>query len=377
MKKKDINSETFFSLLRAGLWADAGTADSRMHGFAEPVDWDKVYQLAEEQSVLGVLLAGIEHSEVKPPQEVLLQIIGEVQIIEQENKAMNHFIAEMVERLRNNDIYALLLKGQGIAQCYARPLWRSSGDVDLFLNDSSYTVAKKLLLPIASSIEPEEIKGKHLGMTIDSWVVELHGTLHCGISRRINKVLDELQHDVFYGGSARSWFNGKTHVFLPGADIDAIYVFTHFLNHFYKGGLGVRQVCDWCRLLWTYRESLNHEVLESRIRKAGLMSEWKAFGAFAVEYLGMPPRAIPLYSSDAKWKRKADKISAFILDVGNMGHNRDMSYFGKYPYFIRKACSLGRRCSDLICHARIFPLDSLRFFPRIMFVGFRSALRRE
>lgn len=30
--------------------------------------------------------------------------------------------------------------------------------------------------------------------------------------------------------------DGKTQVFLPGADEDVVYVFTHFLGHFYKGG---------------------------------------------------------------------------------------------------------------------------------------------
>ena len=109
----------------------------------------------------------------------------------------------------------------------------------------------------------------------------------------------------------------------------------------------------------------------------GLVSEWKAFGAFTVDYLGMPVDAMPLYSADAKWKKKADKICTFILAVGNMGHNRDMSYFEKYPYLIRKSVSMGRRIGDLINHARIFPLDSLRFFPRIMFNGVRSAIRGE
>ena len=107
------------------------------------------------------------------------------------------------------------------------------------------------------------------------------------------------------------------------------------------------------------------------------MSEWKAFGAFAVEYLGMPIEAMPFYSADSQWKHKADKICSFILEVGNMGHNRDSSYFQKYPYVIRKACSFGRRVSNLCRHARIFPLDSIRFLPYIMFNGLRSAIRGE
>lgn len=70
--------------------------------------------------------------------------------------------------------------------------------------------------------------------------------------------------------------------------------------------------------------------------------------------------------SSKRFDKKADKIMEFILKAGNMGHNRDMSHFRKKPYIVRKCVSMGRRVSDLIYHARIFPLDSLRFFPRIM-----------
>lgn len=44
-------------------------------------------------------------------------------------------------------------------------------------------------------------------------------------------------------------------------------------------------------------------------------------------------------------------------------------YYSKYPYVIRKAVSLGRRCGDIWRHAMIFPLDSMRFFPMIVWNG--------
>ena len=380
IQESSIN--TFFALVRAGLWADAGYTETRNHGCVDSVDWDEVYQLAEEQSVIGVAIAGVEqlrnaNVNLNINQELLLQWIGEVQMLELQNQAMNGFVAELIEKLRAEEINTLLVKGQGIAQCYERPLWRCCGDVDLFLSDDNYNRAKGLLVPIASEVEKEYVREKHLGMTIDGFVVELHGTLYSGLSSKIEKGLDEIKSTVFYEGKVRTWMNDRTQVFLLNADEDVVYVFTHMLQHFFKEGLGLRQVCDWCRLLWTYKESLNHGLLESRIRKMGLLSEWKAFGAFAMEYLGMPKEAMPLYSADTKWKRKADKICAFILEVGNMGQNRNMSYFEKYPYLIRKVCSMGRRCGDLIRHARIFPLDSLRFFPRIMLNGLRSAVRGE
>ena len=350
------------------------------------VDWDDVYRLAEEQSVQGLVLQGIEwfknHNDnsnhnVNIPQVLLLQWIGEVQIIKQRNKEMNVFIADMIEKLRKNDIYTLLVKGQGIAQCYEKPLWRCSGDVDLFLSEDNYTKAKALLLPLASSVDEEYVREKHLGMTIDGWAVELHGHLYSGLSSRVEKELDALQQDTFCRGEVRSWMNGKTHIFLLKVENDAFYVFTHILQHFYKEGVGLRQVCDWCRLLYTYKDSMNYGLLESRIKRAGLMSEWRCFATLAVEYLGMPVDAMPFYSNSLKWKKKADRIMEFMLKSGNMGHNRDMSHFSKYPYLIRKCVSMSRRVSDMINHTKIFPLDSLRFFPRIMFNGAKSAMRGE
>ena len=105
------------------------------------------------------------------------------------------------------------------------------------------------------------------------------------------------------------------------------------------------------------------------------MSEWKAFGAFAVDYLGMPSEALPIYSDNNRWKRKADKILDFVMMAGNFGHNRDMSYQSKYPYVIRKFFSMRMRIIDLIRHSRIFPLDSLKFFPKIISDGVSSAIK--
>ena len=335
-------------------------------------------QLAEEQSVVGLIVAGIEHiADTKPQKKDVLQFIGRTVQLEQRNQAMNYFIGVLVEKMREAGITVLLVKGQGVAQCYERPLWRSCGDVDFLLDEENFGKALEYLTPLAQHVDREESYSRHIGMTIDPWIVELHGSLRCGLSVRMDKGIDGLQEDCFLKGNVRTWANGETSVFLPGEDNDILFIFTHFLKHFYKGGIGLRQICDWCRLLWTYREQIDVVLLEKRLKAMGLISEWKAFGAFAVVYLGMPVEAMPLYSADAKWKCKAARISSFIMEVGNFGHNRDTSYYSKYPFLVRKTISMGWRIGDLFRHARIFPLDSLRFFPKLMYDGVRSAVKGE
>ena len=414
-QKNYYNNGALFALLRVGLFPDLWLRSLRSTSYAKAkehggrdmandssfdgVDWENVYQLAQEQSVLGLALAGIERYKnlnanlnLNISKVLLLQWIGEVQVIEKQNKDMNAFIAELIEKLRKEDIYAILVKGQGIAQCYEKPLWRSSGDVDLLLSKDNYEKAKAFLHPLGDITEPEEANKKHFAMQIEQWTVELHGTLHVGLSARADRMLDNVQYDVFHRGEVRSVAldvndslndNGTTksfksvQVFLPAENEDVVYVFAHILQHFYKGGIGLRQICDWCRLLYTYRDSLNYGLLEQRIKRTGLMSEWKAFYNLASRYLGMPDFGSGLTIHDSRFDKKADRIMEFVLKSGNMGHNRDMSHFSKYPYLIRKCISMCRRIGDLINHARIFPLDSLRFFPRIMFNGLRSAMRGE
>ena len=340
MVNYNINIQVLFELVKAGLWEK----EARLSAYSK-IDYDEVYFLAEGQDVLGLVAAGFEHlSDVKPPQDVVLQFVGQTLQIEQRNVAMNKFIADVVEKMRMADIYTLLLKGQGVAQCYERPLWRSSGDVDLFLSETNYLRAKNFLLPMSSGNKPERQYSKEMGLSIDPWYVEIHGTQRTGLSMRVDLAVDDVQRDVFDNGNVRSWTNGDTQVFSPSANNDVFFVFTHFIKHFYNEGMNLRQVCDLCRLLWTYRTVIDRKMLYNRLYQAGLMSEWYVFAAFAVNYLGMPEDAMPLYNPATKWSKKAIRLVNVII-------NGDAAKKLKYVFSI----------------ARIFPANTVRFSPCIFF----------
>ena len=142
----------------------------------------------------------------------------------------------------------------------------------------------------------------------------------------------------------RSWDNNGTLVFLPAPTEDVFFVFTHFIKHFYKERMSLRQLCDWCRLLWTYRAEISVDWLGQYLCRAGLMKEWQAFGALAVEYLGMPTEAMPFINlnDDVDLNKKAHKLMEFILG----------GYFGN-------------KVKDTLRIAKIFPWKALRYSPSI------------
>ena len=334
------NQQAFLELVRAGLWEK----DAHLSQYGD-VDYSEVLRLAEEQAVVGLVAAGLEHVvDVKIPQVWALQFAGQTIQIEQRNQAMNQFIADLVAKMRDANIFTLLVKGQGIAQCYERPLWRTSGDIDFLLSVDNYNKAISFLKKQYTNNKNGGNYSRETAFYSDQWMIEVHGTLRTCLASKIDKAVDDVQRDVFYGGVVRTWDYEGTTVFLPAADEDVFLVFTHFIKHFYKeGGVTLRQMCDWCRLLWTYHNSVDNNELQNRLKRAGLLGEWKAFASFAVDYLGMPAAAMSLYCDGREWEKKAEKILAFILKGGEWHKVRDTIAVGK-----------------------IFPMSVLRFAPGIL-----------
>lgn len=340
MQSLDNNTQAFLALVRAGLW-ETGV---RLSHF-ESIDYSRVLTLAEEQSVVGLVAAGLEHvADVRVPKVDVLQFVGQTLQLEQRNEAMRQFTAVAVEKMRKNGLNPLLVKGQGIGQCYERPQWRTSGDIDFFFSKEDYPKAVEFFTSWSKNVVQDSHYTKSFGVVIEPWFIEIHGTLRSTLSSRQIKEIDAVQEDTFRNGKFRIWKNGDTDIFLPEANNDLIFVFTHFVRHFYKEGVCIRQICDWCRLLLTFRNSIDKELLAERIEWMDLNDEWHAFASLAVDYLGMVENAMPLYEKDEKWHVKGEKILDYILNV-------------------RKSCKIGQT----VTVAKIFPRNTMKFLPSILF----------
>ena len=147
---------------------------------------------------------------------------------------------------------------------------------------------------------------------------------------------------------------------------DIIFVFTHLLQHFFQGGVLLRQVCDWTRLLWIYRESIDRDLLQERLEEMRLMSEWEVFATMAVDFLGCPSLALPFYRDSEIVRRRVSRAVDVIFNTGST----DDSYKKEAPTLKRKLITIWRQFLGTFTFIRIFPLDSLRFLGYFFVVGF-------
>lgn len=363
----------FLELLRAGLWETKASLIQYNN-----VNYSEVLRLSEEQAVVGLIAAGIEHvGDDKAPQEDILQFVGQTLQLEQRNAAMNHFLSQMVARLRNVGIDTLLVKGQGVAQCYERPLWRACGDIDFFLNEVNYQKAKDYLLPLSSIYHQELRSERHLLMTINSWPVELHGNLPCHLSRKVDDFLQSIQEETLNKGNVRLWDNNGVEVFLPEVNNDIIFSFTHILKHFFYGGIGLRQICDWCRLIWKFYDSINIALLKERLKIMGLRKEWEAFAYLAVNTLYMPEAKMPLYASSNSARRNSNLILKRVFETGNFGANFDTSYQKDCPFLMRKAISFWGHTFNSAKLFIAFPKNSIIAWWRNIIWGIRELIYKQ
>jgi hypothetical protein len=347
----------FFALLRSGLWNEVPDRAP----FAVGTDWEALYQLSFEQTVVPLVTDGINRlpAEFLPADpERLDPFLGDLMATAQRNRQLDSFIPGLFKALKG--IPVVLIKGQALAQDYPDPERRQPGDIDLLLLPSSYPDAKAILLPKATKVLEEEPGIWHQGMRFRSIEVEVHGSISTLMSRKLDRKLAALLEEQFDGRPFPQVPIGGAGIPVPDADFNAVYVFVHFLHHYWAGGVGLRQFVDWMTFVSVHKRDIHPVILEKRLVDLGLLRVWKVFTGFAQEYLGCPAEKLPLAAEPDS--RKDARIWRYIRRCGNFGKNVDRTR-KEEPYLVRKVHSFWRLVvADRLRHFPVFPQESIRFF---------------
>ena len=264
---------SFFALLKAGLWLES----EKLVSLDGSVDWDKVYQLASEQSVIGLVIAGIERlKSINPnlniPQEILLQWIGEVQVIEQQNKKLNEAAEHLTRIFRNGGLRSCVLKGQGVARLYdvrckksdvrsqnseqssesskvqesqgargSLSLRRQPGDIDLWVEGGREKVLQFLK---SSYLKTGTVVIHHVDTSIiDGVETEVHF-----LPSYSYNYLRYVKYKKFFKEEANQQFDHfdeQVGFAYPTLRFNAVYMMMHIFRHVFNEGIGLRQLMDY------------------------------------------------------------------------------------------------------------------------------------
>ena len=355
----------FLALVRLGTGTQQASADDPL--FEGGLEWDAVHKLARQQGMVGFVTDGIGRLEgpAAPVEddERLDPYLSDLLAIERRNHRLDPFVSKLTTRLEEDGLHPVVVKGQALAQLYPFPAHRESGDIDLLILPSEYPAAKAILLPKATKVSGEVAEILHQGMFFGKIEVELHGSVATlmspGLDAKVNAMMEEeLSSDrretVLLDGLA---------VPVPSDRFNLVYVFVHFLHHYWSSGVGFRQLLDWAHLVAARGESVDRKQLRADLENLGLLHLWQVFAGFAVEHFGMDPAKMPLYKKI--WRCKNRRIARFIFRCGNFGKalGRDERDKSKESYAGRKWRSFWQLViRDRLQHIGTFPCASLRFF---------------
>lgn len=240
-------------------------------------EWRQVYDTAVKQSLVGIVLSGIEvirakNAELSVPKMLLLQWIGEVQMIEQQNKKLNEAAGHLTSIFKNGGLRSCVLKGQGVARLYdvrckksdvrsqnseqsseslkvqesqgasgSLSLRRQPGDIDLWVEGGREKVLRFLK---SSCLKTGTVVIHHVDTSIiDGVETEVHF-----LPSYSYNYLRYIKYKKFFKEEANQQFDHfdeQVGFAYPTNKFNAVYLMMHIFHHVFHEGIGLRQLMDY------------------------------------------------------------------------------------------------------------------------------------
>lgn len=211
-------------------------------------DWQQIYDTAAKQSLVGIVFSAIEilnrkDNSIKPPMMLFYNWLGEVQLIEKQNKDLSEATILVSKFFKDDGLRSCVLKGQGVARMYdgSLSLRRQSGDIDIwvegkrddtlkFLKDKQVNTGKAVIHHVDASI-------------IEGVETEVHFlpsyTYDFLRYRKYKKLFKEEANQQF------SHFDERLGFAYPTNRFNTVYLMMHIFRHVFHEGIGLRQLMDY------------------------------------------------------------------------------------------------------------------------------------
>lgn len=234
--------EAFFELIQITV----GTRDGFSREPSAKV-WAAIFDTAEKQSLVGVLLVGMEKlpAEQRPPQRLLLEWIGIQQIAVSTNYNQDRRSKELYEWFKEKGFDNCIIKGQGVARLYPQPELRQAGDIDIWANADRDDVVGKML---SEGIDVSVIDYVNCHAAFfDDVEVEVHFRpsyfFNPFANRRLQKWIQENKSVQMAN------FDDEVSFCYPTIAFNLVFSLIHIYRHVFSEGIGLRQLMDYYYIL--------------------------------------------------------------------------------------------------------------------------------
>jgi len=291
-------NEIFLELVRLGI----GNAKSIY--ISKEIDWTKIEALAVQHGLLAIVMDGMDKlpSSMRPPQEVVLQWIGEVlQNYEARYADYRKRIGELAGFYQQQGYKMMVLKGYGLSLNWPNPKHRPCGDIDIYAFGKYKEADEALHKELGIKIE----KGHH-HHTVFEWhgySVENHYdfvNVHYGHKNaELETVFKELAKD----DSHSTEIDGEK-VYLPSPNLHALFLLRHCMQDFASAEMNLRQVLDWVFFIEKHTSDIDWKWQVEMIKKFKMTDFFNCLNAICVGDLGFDVKMFPSVQFDPFMKER-------------------------------------------------------------------------
>lgn len=331
----------FFVLLRAGLW-EKEPDDLSVFPLSEE-DWRGIFSLSRKQTVTGIVYRGMHYlpDALLPSESLIVRWVAAIDRIEKANRKMNRELTGLVSFFRDNNICAILQKGQGVALMYERPLLRECGDIDFYFFSKKENMRAAMLM---------QERGCRLNKQPDGsfcyyWKgveVEHHPFLFDLQNPFLKGRLFSLMKKEGFSEIPLSQ-NHDTTVTVPSPVLNLLLLNTHIMKHSLGLGIGLRQFCDMARACYCLSGQVASDEVTAVYRKTGIEKWSILLHSFLVDYMGLPVSCQP-YSGDKL--TSSEVLLDIVLKGGNFGQYSAGRDQARRTWWCRKLHTLGSFCRN-------------------------------
>lgn len=275
--------EAFLSLVRLGIGQTIVTMPN-------VEDWDALKALAEQQGLSAVVLDGIECLPIaqRPPQELLLEWIGETLQDESIYETQQKEAVRMAGLFKNNGIRTYVLKGTVVGECYPKPSHRPSVDMDCYLlpeksDFDAWNLGNDLIKTQGFEVAFDYYKNStfYLG----DLTVENHQYFTPFRGNERLAALEKWLQGQFKNGLSGSRIE-ETELWRPPVMVTALFLIEHAYSHFLHEGLTWRMILDWMLFGRKHKDEIDFTLLDEKIDEFGFRKFYESYSRLGQYLIG-------------------------------------------------------------------------------------------
>lgn len=331
MKYFTLEQQAILILLRKSLWGESGS-------LPEELNWETLDTMAKQQGVLALCYGGAVALKAQMPKELKQKWNQQTLMGVMKNQRLLAAQDQLLQKLREAEIPAAILKGSSVARCYPQPDLRVLGDIDVLVPRETLETAKVIVEQLGYRFHEADHEF-HLGYSRPDAYVEVHYNVTTLPECR-GAEATKAQIASFLQESVAAEQQGHPFTMLSSTH-QALMLLLHMVRHMLESGIGLRQLCDWMMYL-AHENPENFQADTVPVLEAcGLLRYAKVSTAACIAYLGLP-ETCGTWCRDVSVKDALAFMENLFLG-GNMGR-ADSEQIGR---LLAKDSMLGEKKSFL------------------------------